>query len=197
MITKNKFNGNIKALSKLNDELRQRLTESLAYIYFQCAAHGNSNPAKQWAESGLPAWIKSLGKKAETKKVKGLDLEQAEAEAMEAATEIVERAFRAQEEKRAEAKAKREAAKAEAETPKAEAEQALTKAQKAKAKAEKQARENKARAEDAEAKAAALQETLAGNTLVVAGTSMTLTEEEANFLLDTLKELRRGEVKAA
>lgn len=58
MITTQKFAANLRAFARLDDDARELVAETAAYVLFQFHAHGNTDPHKRlMAHEGLPAWI--------------------------------------------------------------------------------------------------------------------------------------------
>lgn len=183
IIAPKKFAANIVSLTKLDQQLRDKLVESLAFIAFHSRFHGNDTPAEQWQDPGLPLWQRQLGRCVVHKKDGQLSKEECQLWALQRAGELVHSAFEEQAEKREAARKRRAEQKAK------RAEQA-EQADQAPALGGRKARKAPTQADakpQAEAKPQAGAQAL-GGTLRHAGNGepLTLTEEEYQIALEAI-----------
>lgn len=195
IIAPKKFADNIERLGSLDQQLRDKLVESLAFIGFHSRFHGNDSPSDQWQNSRLPLWQRQLGACAVHKKDGALSKEECQLWALQRAAELVHSAFEEQAEKRESARKRRAEQKAQREAEQAEqAEQAEAPAKGRKGRkgrkpqGEQKAEQPASKPQAEQAGAQALGGTLrhAGN-----GEPLTLTEEEYQVALDAIMALRQ------
>lgn len=168
------FAGNITWVRNHAEKMRDRLVQSVAFMLFHVAVHGNKQPIQKWVapETGLAGWVRDIANAIPTKRVKDMTEEQA----IEQAFKIVMFAY-ADREERNRIQRERRAASVKANPETGEQGQSV----KTGTNAPKPSAPKKA---DQRASSVTL------NALIVAGESQELTAEEVKVALEAIAALR-------